>query len=191
MSTDTEVPLSPSPHHPNVAGPREATSAPKLIREINRLHKQITEADQTSLDSAIEAGEMLIRLKKTVPHGEWADYLREKCPDISERTAQDYMWAANHRARIEEEQAKAGEENPQRAADLTSIRGAKRALAKPRSKKAKRKSTPKPADGHVEHLLPDMAADEVFVIIKDVWDRDKIIDLVARCRQYLDEKVAP
>src|SRR5262245_59794763 len=65
----------------------------KLIREVNRLHKQITEANQTSLDSAIEAGEMLINLKKTVPHGEWADYLSKNCPDISERTAQDYMWA--------------------------------------------------------------------------------------------------
>jgi hypothetical protein len=79
----------------------------KYIREISRLHGLIVEADQTTLEYAIEAGGMLIALKKTVEHGDWLGYLAENFPDISERTAQDYMWAANKRKAIEEEKEKA------------------------------------------------------------------------------------
>jgi hypothetical protein len=108
----------------------------QYIDEINRLHTQIVEANQTSLERAMEAGALLIQLKKTVVHGRWSAYLAEHFPKISERTAQDYMWAANQAPKIEAEKKKAenGENpNPQRAALLTSIRGAKQAFASPRA----------------------------------------------------------
>jgi hypothetical protein len=63
----------------------------KTITEINRLHRLVTEATQTSLQYSIEIGTMLIEVKKEVKHGEWEPWLCKNCPDISDRTARMYM----------------------------------------------------------------------------------------------------
>jgi hypothetical protein len=160
------------------------------VKEINRLHGEIVEADQTSLENAMDAGEMLIALKKTVEHGEWLSYVAKHFPTFSKRTAQDYMWAANNREEIEKAKAEAenGETpNAQRAALLTSIRGAKEALSKPRTKggggggsqrNPSQPSAPStepetPASAPIDVQLESLDVDEVVPALKEKWDYDQ------------------
>lgn len=57
---------------------------------IATLHAEIVGALRSSLEKAIEVGELLEEQKATVAHGEWSSWVEEKLPfDI--RTAQRYM----------------------------------------------------------------------------------------------------
>lgn len=65
---------------------------------INRLHKE-HEADKDQLRSRLEKyraraeqiGNELIAVKEALRRGQWLSWLKDNCPDISERTAQEYM----------------------------------------------------------------------------------------------------
>jgi hypothetical protein len=171
----------------------------RLIAEVNRLHNLVVEADQTSLEKAIEAGILLNALKKHVKHGDWLPYLAENFPTISERTAQDYMWAATNAGKIEEAQKKSAEEganpNPQRAALLTSIRGAKEALKKPKSEQSKAKprraiksispATHGPVTAPIDEQLEDLDVDEVVPALKEKWDGDQRKQLIVSLLEEL------
>jgi len=52
-----------------------------LAARINAAHKAIGERFEGLLEKAIEAGELLIKAKVSMPHGEWLPWLRENCPD--------------------------------------------------------------------------------------------------------------
>ena len=67
---------------------------------------------QKGLEHALKAGQLLLEAKKGLPHGEWLPWLRESCPDISERTAQNYMRLSREVSKLEPEKA-------QRVADLS------------------------------------------------------------------------
>jgi hypothetical protein len=43
----------------------------------------------------------------------------------------------------------------------------------------------------MEHMLSDKAADEVFIALTGAWDNDRLADLTARLRDYLNEKRVP
>lgn len=64
----------------------------------------------------VRAGELLIDAKSRVKHGEWLPWLEANCP-LGEREAQNYMRLAR---------------NPQRVADLPSVREAIALLAEPK-----------------------------------------------------------
>jgi N6-adenosine-specific RNA methylase IME4 len=42
----------------------------------------------------LKAGTLLIQAKKLVSHGEWGQWLKDNCPTVSDRTAQEYMYLA-------------------------------------------------------------------------------------------------
>ena len=81
-----------------------------LVAEINSAHDAVCAALSAGLVHARRAGELLLRAKATLEHGDWLPWLTEHCPAIRERTAQGYMRVAREWSALE---AKA-----QRVADL-------------------------------------------------------------------------
>ena len=74
---------------------QQSLSLPSLATEINAKHSQTINSARTTLVSAREAGELLIEAKAQVDHGQWAKWLSENCPDLSQRTANEYKQVAN------------------------------------------------------------------------------------------------
>jgi len=74
----------------------------QIAREINQHHENGKRHLHSAIVSFKEAGERLIRVKASLPHGEWGEWLEEHCPDISERTARNYMRLAENWQRLEE-----------------------------------------------------------------------------------------
>ena len=74
---------------------QQALSLPSLATEINAKHSQTINSARTTLESAREAGELLIEAKSLVDHGQWGTWLSENCPDLSQRTANEYKQVAN------------------------------------------------------------------------------------------------
>ena len=75
---------------------QQALSLPSLAGEINTKHDETTSSARTTLTLAREAGRLLIIAKSKVAHGEWAAWLSENCPDLSQRTANEYKQVANN-----------------------------------------------------------------------------------------------
>src|SRR3954454_15104181 len=61
------------------------------IQEINRLHGEVQGLKTEIERKAKRIGQLLIDEKERLQHGEWLPWLKENCPDINERTAQQYM----------------------------------------------------------------------------------------------------
>src|SRR4051812_29165519 len=79
-------------------------------------HEAFERDARSAIGHAIRAGEALIAAKAKVRHGEWLPWLEAHFP-ASERTAQGYMRLAR---------------NPQRVADLGTVRAGLAELAEPR-----------------------------------------------------------
>jgi hypothetical protein len=86
-----------------------------IAAEIRHEVEQAELSWQTAVRHAIRAGELLAEAKASVQHGQWLPWLRANFPG-SERTAQNYMRLAA---------------NPQRVADLPTVRSAIAAIATP------------------------------------------------------------
>lgn len=69
---------------------------PVLAAEIMSEHDKATRAGQAFVQHALEAGNRLIEAKALVAHGEWQNWLTANVPDVSMRTAQRYMRAAEN-----------------------------------------------------------------------------------------------
>ena len=65
-----------------------------LAVEINQALEKCEDAAKTSVGFAIQAGEALIKAKKSIAHGKWAKWLEQNCK-CSHRQAQRYMQLAN------------------------------------------------------------------------------------------------
>ncbi len=74
----------------------------QIAREINQYHEDGKRHLHSAIVSFKEAGDRLIQVKASLPHGEWGDWLAEHCPDISERTARNYMRLAENWQQLEE-----------------------------------------------------------------------------------------
>jgi protein gp37 len=84
------------------------------------LAARIRTAARTTLEHAIQVGELLIEAKRLVAHGDWTTWLEGNC-DLSERMAQNYMRLARHPSK------------PKLVSDLDpTIKGAIKSLAKPK-----------------------------------------------------------
>ena len=104
----------------------ELSNAPALTdiaERINVEHGACRAAMQRGMEHAFKAGQLLMEAKSGLAHGEWLAWLKENCPDISERTAQRYMRLAENRDELEAK--------PATVADLT-MRAAEEALTTPR-----------------------------------------------------------
>lgn len=76
----------------------------ELASAINQEHSLCREAYKASLLHARRTGELLLQAKlkvKKSTSGRWLFWLRENCPDISDRTARAYMEVAREWERIE------------------------------------------------------------------------------------------
>lgn len=92
-----------------------------IARRINDREEAIGILKKQTLDKAAEAlrevllqGSDLLKVKATLRHGQWLNWLTSHCPLVSARTAQDYMRLAA---------------NPQRAADFIAAGSIRQALA--------------------------------------------------------------
>jgi len=90
--------------------------------EINTEHEIVVNACKSAVEHAIKAGELLVKAKSMVNHGQWITWLKDNF-SFSERTAQAYM-------RLAREYPKLEASNPQRVTDL-SMREALNLLSKP------------------------------------------------------------
>lgn len=63
-------------------------------KDINEAHRLARASAETAVGHAIRCGQMLMKVKESVPHGSFQDWVARKC-DFSERTARVYMQAAN------------------------------------------------------------------------------------------------
>ena len=70
-----------------------------LAAQINDAHRACERAVRDGLGHAIEAGNLLIEVKKQVGHGGFLDWLKSNI-DFSERTARGYMRVARNRQRV-------------------------------------------------------------------------------------------
>lgn len=76
----------------------EENTSITLAPQINELYRQAeTLAHSAKANAsqaiavAVQCGKLLCNQKAEVGHGDWLDWLKANCPDISERTAQKYM----------------------------------------------------------------------------------------------------
>lgn len=103
--------------------PAEKKALVKLGHDATREHRACLKLANDALHHACLAGDYLRQAKEAVPHGEWSTWLEEHFSEASERSAQAYMQISSHWTELQQ--------NRSDAADL-SIRGALKALAKPR-----------------------------------------------------------
>lgn len=94
-----------------------------ISTEINTEHEIVVNACKSAVEHAIKAGELLIKAKSMVNHGEWLDWMKDNC-EMTERTAQTYMRLAREYPKLEDSKA-------QRVADL-SMRETLKVLAAPK-----------------------------------------------------------
>lgn len=102
---------------------REIESPVDLATAINDEHRKCGEALLTALDHAMRAGDLLIKAKAEIGHGNWQAWIKENF-EGSLRSAQEYMRLAKKREEVEAEKA--------RSSAPLSIDRALRAIAAPK-----------------------------------------------------------
>jgi len=127
---------------------QQSLSLPSLASEINARHNQTIASARTTLVSAREAGELLIEAKAQVDHGQWAKWLSENCPDLSQRTANEYKRVFENWEAIESKLAV--------TANLT-IGSALSSIAKPRTVTPSPALTVEPAGNVATQKTPEPA----------------------------------
>lgn len=78
----------------------QSNRLPILAAEITQAHDNACRAAQTTVVSAISAGERLLEAKALLGHGKWLPWFTENF-DFSERTARNYMRLAKHRESVQ------------------------------------------------------------------------------------------
>lgn len=68
-----------------------ASKINELYTQAELFSKQAKDTASQAISLAVECGRLLNDQKKAVGHGAWLGWLKENCPNISERTAQKYM----------------------------------------------------------------------------------------------------
>ena len=68
----------------------ECVSAVKITK-LKKLHDEFEKSSLKSLDRAFEMGEILTGIKESLAHGKWEKWHEENVPQISIRSAQDYL----------------------------------------------------------------------------------------------------
>jgi len=133
---------------------------PELAARINQEHAAANDAVKRGLGHAMVAGELLLEAKATVPHGQWADWLKANTT-VSDRTAQRYMQLAKQRAELEAKSAT--------VADLT-MREACELVAKPTARAVEAWSPPEAGHSLCGHGWDADGTRFVLVTPSDVRD---------------------
>jgi len=80
---------------------RKAEELAQLATKAKEAHSIVVNAPRVVLQHAITAGAALNEAKAKVGHGKWLAWLKDNCPDISDRTAERYMKLADGKAKLE------------------------------------------------------------------------------------------
>ena len=72
-----------------------ADAAAWVNTEFAAIQKADRDANKSVVQRAITFGGRLSQLKEKVGHGKWGKWLKDNCPNISDRTAQRYMKLAD------------------------------------------------------------------------------------------------
>ena len=75
--------------------PGSVSDLDNLAKQINAAHAAVHTALLTSVERAVEAGQLLAQAKEQVPHGQWEAWVAESTA-VSSRTARGYMQAARY-----------------------------------------------------------------------------------------------
>jgi hypothetical protein len=93
--------IQESPNPPAIAPTHPPDPLSDLADQINELHSQGCEAEETAIAAGRaalqlrkEEGDRLLEAKARVKHGQWGKWLKANCPNISERSCQLYMQLA-------------------------------------------------------------------------------------------------
>jgi hypothetical protein len=174
-----------------------------LVPQILAAHQEAVTIGKKSLEAAVKCGELLLKAKEAVAHGDWSDWLGKNCPDIKPRTARTYMQLADPGNKEKLDDAKRS-----RGADL-GVGAARAALAKPKTEeekaqaKAKANATKaikeaaikeaiKAASASIEDQLRDLAPDEVLKALEDAdWETEKLAELADLLTARLKKVEAP
>jgi hypothetical protein len=96
-----------------------------LVTQINKAHGQVEQAFSSAMDHALVVGDLLLKAKSQLKHGEFKPWITNNC-EFSDRMARAYM-------RVAEQFPKLPDEERQRVADM-SLRGVLKLFASPGSK---------------------------------------------------------
>lgn len=164
-----------------------AAQAAMYVKVIISEYTAAQGAARNEYTAALKCGQALNEAKAKVGHGNWKRWLQENCPEVSERTARDYMKIAKpeNQKKIDERlEAEKGS-----AADLT-IREALR-LLKPSAEKAPDESesddgvdsdadsepTPAEIEYQRREWLGTLAVEELVSVLKEVFNKSYLDDL--------------
>jgi hypothetical protein len=107
------------------AKPVQEWCDPHLDKLAERIVKELGHAEKTArltFKHILNAGETLSEAKEKVGHGNWMDFLRDRCRGLSDRSARLYIQLAKNRSLFEDENGN--------IADFT-VRGAIKLLQQP------------------------------------------------------------
>lgn len=130
----------------------------ELAAAVRKYHNDVQTSLTRALDYALDAGDALLELKRSVAHGQWTPFVEREC-GLNIRVAQNYMSLARNRTLIEEANANGDA--------LLNITGALQLIATPQAAAA-------------EGARPDADDKEVE---KDAWepmgDDEELLEPVA------------
>lgn len=72
-------------------------TAKTIISQINRHHQLAIKQAKDAVENAKAAGQLLLQVKASIPHGQWTDWLKANV-EVSDRQAQRYMAVAQGKA---------------------------------------------------------------------------------------------
>lgn len=168
--------------------PHPDEKAASYIPQIQAAYDDVVTAEGSALEEKIKLGKLLTGAKEAVQHGKWKAWFGEHFSEtISYRSAAVYMQLA---ANIK----KLGKTDVQRAAFLVkhgSMREALREARTPAEKAAAKAAAQaraanrqtktaaltqpaSPASPDLKDLLPSIEVDEVYGVLREAWDDDKL-----------------
>jgi hypothetical protein len=167
----------------------------ELVKKINDEYAVLLASERANLPRAMSIGDKLINLRRRVSkQGKWQDWLGKNFPKMSYETAALYYRLAENK----EELAKRAREKSVTVTDLT-IRQARELLAKPNPNKAGSKgkkvrpgAVEEPGDAKAnspstrpEDTIKDLDADELFILVRDNCDAEKLRKLSDLLRDHI------
>src|ERR1039457_2444138 len=86
-------PAVPIPEPPIQISTLDISNRAALVKRLAELHQNVQHACALRDKDRFEAGNILLALRKTTPHGEWEPQLKELCKaaEMSRATAHNYM----------------------------------------------------------------------------------------------------
>jgi len=175
--------------------PPEEDKAQSLVQQINTAYDAVMLAEGNALKEKITLGHLLNLAKGSMAHGQWADWLKQHCHNISHRSANVYMDLARHREELEKKM----KSSSQRAAilgggdELSSVRQAiketrtdeEKAKIEERTRKAKLAKELAKANSPARKQLGGLDASGVLEVLIATFDADFLSTLAEGLDQHI------